>query len=184
MRRVILAVSLLACAAGLVWVFASAFGKDTHRVPFMLRGQPAPPFELSQLNGPGKVSLAALRGRPVVLNFWASWCKPCVSEHPVLEWGAREYGSRVHFIGMVFEDTESDAKAFLAAHGGSFPQLFDPKSRVAVEYGTTGVPETYFISADGLILDKHAGPISPDVLNERIAQLLGGAANASRSGAR
>lgn len=184
MRRTVLAVSLLALSAAMVWVFASAFGKDTHAVPFMLRGQAAPPFELKQLNGPGKVSLASLKGKPVVLNFWASWCKPCAAEHPVLEWGAREYASRVHFIGMVFEDTESEAKAYLAAHGGSFPQLFDPSSRVPVEYGTTGVPETYFISADGVIVDKHVGEIYPDVLRERVTQLLQDTGSASRGGAR
>ena len=184
MRRMWFAVSLLALSVALVWVFANAFGKDVHQVPFMLRGQAAPPFELAQLNGAGKVSLASLRGKPVVLNFWASWCKPCAFEHPVLEWGAREYGSRVHFIGMVFEDTEPEAKAFLAAHGGSFPQLFDPDSRVAVDYGAAGVPETYFISAEGMIVDKHVGPISPDVLSERIAQLLrdSGSGSGGRSG--
>ena len=184
MKRVGFAVSLLALSVTLVWVFASAFGKDVHEVPFMLRGQAAPPFELRQLNGAGKVSLASLRGKPVVLNFWASWCKPCASEHPVLEWGSRQYGSRVQFIGMVFEDTESEAKGFLASHGGSFPQLFDPDSRVAVEYGAAGVPETYFISPDGMIVDKYVGPISADALSERVAQLLRGPSSAATSGER
>jgi cytochrome c biogenesis protein CcmG/thiol:disulfide interchange protein DsbE len=183
-RRMIIASSLLALAAALVWVFASAFGKDTHEVPFMLRGQPAPPFELGQINGEGKVSLASLKGKPIVLNFWASWCKPCAYEHPVLEWGAREYGDRVHFVGMVFDDAEPAAKAFLARYGRSFPQLFDPDSRVPVEYGAAGVPETYFITAQGTIVDKHVGPISSQELTARIAHLLRGGGNASTSGTR
>ena len=182
MKRMIIAGSVLAVGAALVWIFASSFGKDTHEVPFMLRGKPAPGFELGMLNGDRKVSLASLRGKPVVLNFWASWCRPCAFEHPVLEWGAREYGERVHFIGMVFEDSAPEARQFLAQHGGSFPQLFDPDSRVAVEYGATGVPETYFISADGTIVDKHVGPIAPQELSARIAQLLGGGGSISRKG--
>jgi cytochrome c biogenesis protein CcmG, thiol:disulfide interchange protein DsbE len=181
-KRMIIAGSLLAMTAGLVWIFAGAFGKDTHEVPFKMRGRPAPPFELGMLNGDRKISLASLKGKPIVLNFWASWCKPCAFEHPVLEWGAREYGERVHFIGMVFEDSEPEARQFLAQHGGSFPQLFDPHSRVAVEYGATGVPETYFITADGTILDKHIGPIPPQELTARVAQLLRGGGNVSRSG--
>lgn len=182
MRRMIIAGSFLAVTAAMVWVFASAFGKDTHRVPFMLPGKPAPAFELGQLNGEGTLSLAKLKGKPIVLNFWASWCKPCLYEHPVLEWGAREYGDRVHFIGMAFEDTEAEAKAFLARHGASFPQLFDPDSRVSVDYGIAGVPETYFITADGTIADKHVGPISSEELSARIALLLGAGGNAARSG--
>ena len=182
MRRMIVAGSLLALTAGLVWIFAHAFGKDTHEVPFMLRGRPAPPFELGMLNGEGKVSLEKLKGKPVVLNFWASWCKPCAFEHPVLEWGAREYGDRVHFVGMVFEDSAPEARQFLAQHGGSFPQLFDPDSRVAVDYGATGVPETYFITAEGSILDKHIGPIAPEELSAGIAQLLPGGETLSRGG--
>jgi cytochrome c biogenesis protein CcmG, thiol:disulfide interchange protein DsbE len=180
-KRMFIAGTVLALTGILLWIFAGAFGKDTHEVPFMLRGRPAPGFELGKLNGEGKVSLASLKGKPVVLNFWASWCKPCAYEHPVLEWGAREYGDRVHFVGMVFEDSEPEAKQFLAQHGASFPQLFDPDSRVAVEYGAAGVPETYFITADGTILDKHIGPIQPQELTARVAQLLRGRGSASRS---
>jgi cytochrome c biogenesis protein CcmG, thiol:disulfide interchange protein DsbE len=173
-KRILIALGLFLATGVMVGIFASRFGKDTHKVPFMLRGQPAPAFDLGKLNGEGRLSLADFKGKPVVLNFWATWCRPCVYEHPVLEWGAREFGDQVGFVGMVFEDNESSARQFLAQHGRSFPQLFDPDSRIAVEYGAAGVPETYFIDAQGIIVDKYdLGPISPEELSSRVRGLLG-----------
>ena len=116
-------------------------------------------------------NLAELKGHPVVLNFWASWCGPCRKEHPVLEWGAREFGSQAVFMGIVFEDTEDNARTFLQEMGASFPQLIDPKSRISVDYGVSGVPETYFIDANGIIMGKHVGPIDPQTLSNRIREL-------------
>ncbi len=180
MRRLWTVGILAVVSVGLVWVFAQAFGKNTREVPFMLAGHPAPAFELGTVEGTSRVSLESLRGKPVVLNFWASWCRPCAMEHPVLEWGQKRFGEQVHFVGMTFEDTRDQAREFLARHGASFTQLHDDTSRIAVEYGAAGVPETYFISADGVIVGKHIGPISRDELTARIAELLGRARTASR----
>jgi len=130
----------------------------------MLKGQPAPAFTLGALDSDRRVSLAELKGHPVVLNFWASWCGPCKMEHPVLEWGAREFGHQAQFLGVVFEDTEDNARQFLSQMGASFPQLADPRSRMAVDYGVAGVPETYFIDRQGIIRGKHVGPIDPQTL--------------------
>ena len=92
-------------------------------------------------------------------------------EHPVLEWGAREFGWQAQFLGVVFEDTEENAKQFLAQMGASFPQLIDQNSGVAVAYGVAGVPETYFIDAQGIIRGKHVGPIDPQSLAGWIREL-------------
>jgi cytochrome c biogenesis protein CcmG/thiol:disulfide interchange protein DsbE len=172
--RVTLLAFVGVCVA-LLAVLYQGFGRDPREVPFMLKGQPAPIFELTAMNGGQQVSLEALKGRPVVINFWASWCGPCKMEHPVLEWGHREFGDQAHFLGVVFEDTEENARGFLARHGASFPQLLDPRSRVSVDYGVAGVPETYFIDAQGTIVGKHVGPIDPQTLAERIRQLTPGA---------
>lgn len=89
----------------------------------------------------------------------------------MLEWGARQFGSQAQFLGIVFEDTEENAQGFLQDMGASFPQLFDPRSRISVDYGVSGVPETYFITADGIILGKFVGPIDPQSLTDRIKEL-------------
>ncbi len=178
---IITLVSLANCGA-LVFVLYAGFGRNPHEVPFLLSGKPAPAFSLRTLNSGETLSLAQFRGRPVVINFWASWCGPCRYEHPVLEWGAQQFGSQAQFLGIVFEDTEENAKAYLADMGGSFPQLIDPRSRVTVDYGVSGVPETYFITADGIIMTKHVGPISDQMLAQRIRELT--AASASKATAR
>jgi cytochrome c biogenesis protein CcmG/thiol:disulfide interchange protein DsbE len=163
--------SAVAVSAALLYVLLQGFGRNPHAVPFMLSGKPAPAFTLRALDSGKAVSLEQLRGRPVVINFWASWCGPCRMEHPVLEWGAREFGNEAQFLGIVFEDTEDNARQFLQQLGASFPQLIDPRSRVSVDYGVAGVPETYFIDANGVILGKHVGPIDPQSLANRIREL-------------
>jgi cytochrome c biogenesis protein CcmG, thiol:disulfide interchange protein DsbE len=158
-------------SGALVLVLKAGFGTDPRAVPFLLSGKPAPAFTLRALDSGKPVSLEQFRGRPVVINFWASWCGPCRMEHPVLEWGARQFGAQAQFLGIVFEDTEENAQGFLQDMGASFPQLFDPRSRISVDYGVSGVPETYFITADGVILGKHVGPITPQALADRIKEL-------------
>jgi cytochrome c biogenesis protein CcmG/thiol:disulfide interchange protein DsbE len=143
----------------LLFVFANGFGRDPHEVPFALKGKPAPNFTLTRLDTGEKVTLAELRGRPLVLNFWASWCGPCQLEHPTLARAAHRYQGEARFFGVVFEDTPEAARTFARPTDAAFPQLLDVKSRMAVDYGVTGVPETYFIDADGIIRDKFVGPI-------------------------
>jgi cytochrome c biogenesis protein CcmG/thiol:disulfide interchange protein DsbE len=169
------------CGALLV-VLLAGFGRNPHEVPFLLSGKPAPAFTLRALDSGKPVSLEQFRGRPVVINFWASWCGPCKMEHPVLEWGAQQFGSQAQFLGIIFEDTEVNAQGFLQEMGLSFPQLVDPRSRISVDYGVSGVPETYFITSEGIILGKHVGPIDPDTLKQRISELTkaGGSTAAAR----
>jgi len=166
-----LALVLAATAGVLLFVLARGFGTDPHQVPFMLRGKPAPAFTLRRLDSGAPVTLAELKGKPVVLNFWASWCAPCKVEHPVLAWGARRFASEAQFFGVVFEDTEENARAFATPIDPAFPQLIDERSRMAVDYGVSGVPETYFIDASGILRDKFVGPIDARTLGERISAL-------------
>jgi cytochrome c biogenesis protein CcmG/thiol:disulfide interchange protein DsbE len=159
-RRPTLAlVGVAVAVALLLFAFAKLFGRDPHEVPFGLKGQPAPDFTLTRLDTGEKVTLTQLRGRPLVLNFWASWCAPCQLEHPTLSHAAERYAAEANFFGVVFEDTAENARHFAQPMASSFPQLIDPQSRMAVDYGVTGVPETYFIDADGVIRDKVVGPL-------------------------
>ena len=173
--------ALSAACAALVIVLAKGFGRDPHEVPFMLRGQPAPAFALKTLQNGEIVSLEKLRGKPVVLNFWSTWCGPCRMEHPVLDWAFREYGTQAHFLGAVFEDTEENALGYIGRAGSPYPQLVDPKSQMAVDYGVAGVPETYFIDAEGIIRDKFVGPISRSVFAAQMRSVMGPRASAEMS---
>ncbi len=158
-------------AVSLLVVLFKGFGRDPHAVPFMLEGKPAPQFELAPWDGGKKISLASLKGKPVVINFWATWCGPCKMEHPVIEWGARQFGRDAVFLGVAHEDTEENVRKYLAQAGSGFPQLNDPQSAMAVDYGLAGVPETYFIDKNGIIRGKHIGPIDTESLAERIRSL-------------
>ena len=160
-----------ACTA-LILILARGFGSDPHEVPFMLKGKPAPDFSLQELRGQNRVTLSRLRGRPVIINFWATWCGPCKLEHPVLDWGQRQYGEQVAFLGVVFEDTAENAGEFLKRSPPTYPQLWDPLSQMAVDYGVAGVPETYFIDGKGIIRSKYVGPIPPEELSARVKDLL------------
>ena len=170
-RGLWIGLALTAVAGVLLFVLAKGFGRDPHEVPFQLRGKPAPDFTLKRLDTGAPVKLSDLKGKPIVLNFWASWCGPCKMEHPVVSMAARRYGQEFQFFGVVFEDTEENARVFAGTPDPSFPQLVDERSRMAVDYGVTGVPETYFIDAQGIIRDKVAYPIDPRTMAEKLAAL-------------
>ncbi len=169
----------------LVGVYYKSFGTDPHAVPFMLEGKKAPPFTLRRMDTGEPVTLEQLKGKPVLLNFWATWCGPCRQEHPVLEWGFQRFGEQVQFVGVVFEDSEENARKFLTENGSSFPQLIDQtagnpprEGTMAVDYGVAGVPESYFIDREGTIRGKVAYPIDPQTLTARLNDVLGPAASA------
>jgi cytochrome c biogenesis protein CcmG/thiol:disulfide interchange protein DsbE len=168
--------AVLICGALLI-VLLKGFGRNPHEVPFKLSGKPASPFTLRALDSGKAVKLEDFRGRPVVINFWASWCGPCRLEHPTLEWGQEQFGDQAVFLGIVFEDTEENARQFLREMGASFPQMVDPRGRVAVDYGVAGVPETYFIDTHGIIQGKHVGPIDRQSLINRLRALTAGGAS-------
>jgi cytochrome c biogenesis protein CcmG, thiol:disulfide interchange protein DsbE len=173
MKRQLAVGGALAVVAFVVFIMAKGFGNDPHAVPFLLAGKKAPDFTIKRLDNDTTVSLKDFEGKPIVINFWATWCGPCKMEHPVLDWAARTYADKAVFLGIVFEDNEVNTKAFLADNGWSFVQLFDPKSTVAVDYGVSGVPETYFIDRQGIIVSKFAAPFTdPREFSQRIAQIL------------
>lgn len=152
----------------LVAVLLLNLGRDPHVIGSPLVGRAAPEFALQPLDGSAPVTLASLRGRPLVLNFWATWCVPCFQEHPLLVAAARSLGERVHFVGVIYEDSDEQVRAFLARQGSAYPSLSDPGSRTAIAYGVFGVPETYFIDAEGRIAAKQIGPLDAASLEAKL----------------
>ena len=164
----------LALVLPLLAILTANLGRDPHSVASPLVGRPAPGFTLTPVDGGAPVSLASLAGRPVVLNFWATWCVPCFQEHEVLTEGARRLGPDVQFLGVVYEDSADRVQAFLAERGGGYPSLVDPDSKTAIAYGVFGVPETFFIDAGGRIAAKFVGPLTHAALAENMSKVQEG----------
>jgi cytochrome c biogenesis protein CcmG, thiol:disulfide interchange protein DsbE len=148
----------LGCVAGLLALLVWQLGHQQHAPPV---GAVAPAFTLRRLDGPGKVSLASYRGKPVVLNFWASWCDPCKSEAAVLERDWASYRNRgVVFLGVDYHDLSTDARRFVRAHALTFTMLEDGSGKVTGSYGISQVPETYVLNRQGRVVAHLAGPIT------------------------
>jgi cytochrome c biogenesis protein CcmG, thiol:disulfide interchange protein DsbE len=148
----------LACVAGLLALLVWRLTHQQHAPPV---GATAPTFSLRRLDGDGTLSLASLRGKPVVLNFWASWCVPCKTEAKALEQAYGQYRGRgVAFVGVDFHDVTGDARRFVAAHELTFPMVQDGSGDVTGSYGITQVPETYILDRRGHVVVHLAGPIT------------------------
>jgi cytochrome c biogenesis protein CcmG/thiol:disulfide interchange protein DsbE len=148
----------LGCVAGLLALLVWQLEHQQHAPPV---GAVAPPFTLHRLDAPGTVSLASYRGKPVVLNFWASWCEPCKGEAAVLERDWANFRDRgVVFLGVDYHDLPSDAQRFVRAHRLTFPMLEDGSGNVTGSYGISQVPETYVLSRQGRVVAHLAGPIT------------------------
>jgi cytochrome c biogenesis protein CcmG, thiol:disulfide interchange protein DsbE len=141
------------------------------RSPLLERTAPA--FALTTLEG-APVSLAAYRGKVVVLNFWASWCYPaCYEEAPVLEQNWRAYRERgVVVLGVAIQDKREATEKFVRDFGLTFPNAPDPTGKVSVDYGVYGVPETFFVDRRGLIRVKHVSAVTDGVFRQTVDRLL------------
>lgn len=172
-------------ATGIVGLLAFGTTRDPRIIPSPLVGRTAPEFALEVMQppeplGPGfpaggdTVRLGEHPGQVVVLNYWASWCLACRSEHEALSRAAERYRQHgVRFYGVLYNDTPANARRFIVEMGGqSYPTLLDPRTRTAIEYGVYGVPETYFIGADGRVAHKQTGPVTEALLDHWITTLL------------
>ena len=135
-------------------------------------GEAAPDFTLTNLDG-APIRLAELRGRPVIVNFWASWCGPCIEEFPLLhEAAAAHADDGLVIVGIVFEDRPAAAREFLERHAGTWTAAMDPGGTVATAYGVSAPPQTYFIGRDGTIVARQIGQISEASLADKLAAIL------------
>lgn len=171
-NRVVLSVGAAVCLPLLV-VLAVAFRFDPKIVASPLVGKPAPRFSLADLGG-AVHRLEELSGRPVVLNFWATYCPPCYDEHPLFLAYAERYRGQVQFLGVIYQDEPAKIARWERELGSWGPSLIDPEGRVAIAYGVYGPPETFFIGADGRIVDKVIGQVTQPMLERLLPLLLKG----------
>lgn len=175
LRTWIIAGASVVAVGLLVAVMAGRFGEDPRKVDSPLIGKEVAPMTLERLDGSGPLSLSDFEGKAVVVNFWASWCVPsCRDEHPHLISTQVRYRDDVQFVGVVFQDEEAAAMRFLdqLGWGDGYEYVLDPGSRAAVEFGVFGVPETFFLNREGLLVDKIAGPVDTASLTEKLDAIL------------
>ena len=159
-------------AAVMITLLLAGLGRDPQTIQSPLVGKTAPSFALREAGTGRTIDLTQLRGKPVVLNFWATWCGPCYEEHPVLVQNATMMGNQVQFIGVVFDDSEEKILKFLNERGHSYPTVVDEAGKTAIAYGVGGVPETFFLDAQGTIVAKFNGPLSTEDLQENIRKTM------------
>ncbi|MEP6343061.1 MAG: DsbE family thiol:disulfide interchange protein [Maricaulaceae bacterium] len=177
MKRLIPLIPLLV-AAFIMAIFAGVLlsGRDAQTLPSTLLNQPAPTFFAPALEGSGLPALQAddfiNTAMPItVLNVWASWCTPCIAEHPYITELAHQDG--VSLVGLNYKDKPDAALKFLNKLGNPYEKIgTDPYGAVAIDFGVYGVPETYVIDAKGIIKFKVVGPVTPDIIKRDLEPLF------------
>ncbi len=159
---VAVAFSLTALLVYSLWT-GLAGNKDA-QTPSVLVGKPAPDFTLQSFEGE-KVRLSDFRGKSLLLNFWASWCNPCKEEAPELAKAHMSFSNkRVEFIGINIMDDMKSAQKYIESFGEKFINVYDPENRIHLDYGIGGVPETFFINPDGIVTNRHRGPLTEKMI--------------------
>ena len=161
----------------LVW--ASLFGSGSYGTgvnrefgQVMIESKPAEDFRLELIDGTD-IKLSDLRGKIILIDFWASWCEPCRYEAETLNSAYAKYSDNaVEFIGVNIWDNESAAHSFIDEFEVLYINVIDKKGDIAVNYGVAGVPEKFFIGPDGLVIKKFRGPISADILDNTLSELI------------
>jgi cytochrome c biogenesis protein CcmG/thiol:disulfide interchange protein DsbE len=180
-RHVLLLATVVAVIAAAVAVLGSGIGGDPTVVPARAVGGPAPALRGTTLDG-ATFDLAQHRGNIVLVNVWASWCGPCRDEIPLLDAAARRLGPRgLRVVGVDTQDKPQRAREFLAEVAGTvgtvgtvaYPSIDDSAGRVAVDWGTFGVPETFLVDRDGTVRARVVGEVSPRWIDDEVVPLLG-----------
>ena len=181
-RTILAGVAIVAVVVGGVVIAASRGSDipataDSGQLPLDQRPDPdevfaLPPATLEGFAGGEPVDLADFRGEPLVLNFWATWCAPCVKEMPDLQEVASAAEGRVAFLGVDVEDAPSNAEPFVEELGITYPLALDPRREYSRQVNNFGMPTTLFVDPDGIVQYRHTGPLDAARLRELIAEHL------------
>ena len=172
---VVFAVLVLALFAVLAFGLANR-SSATGRSGMTRIGKPAPQFAM-QLLGGGEFQLSDHEGRPLVINFWASWCPPCRQESPAFERQWRRYrDTGIQFVGVDIQDDVSDAEAYVREFGLTFPNGLDPDGKITIDYGVIGLPVTFFVGSSGIVEGRWVGAIPEEKLEEWVNTLVAASA--------
>jgi cytochrome c biogenesis protein CcmG/thiol:disulfide interchange protein DsbE len=173
MRRLVflLPIAIVAILVAVLWIGLDP-KRDKNVLPSALVGNPVPAVDLPGLSDGGpRLVLTQFKGQLVAINFFASWCLPCRAEHPLLKQITAEFG--VPVIGVAWKDKPEASRAFLAELGDPYVATgTDLNGRTGIDFGITGVPETFLVGADGTVLYRFAGPLSPEGLREQLAPAI------------
>ena len=173
MRRLVflLPIAIVAILVAIFWIGLDP-KRDKSVLPSALVGNPAPGVDLPGLSDDApRLVLAEFKGQLVAINFFASWCLPCRAEHPLLKQITAEFG--VPVIGVAWKDKPEASRAFLQELGDPYAATgTDHNGRTGIDFGITGVPETFLVGADGIVLYRFAGPLSPEGLREQLAPAI------------
>ncbi|MEQ8968574.1 MAG: DsbE family thiol:disulfide interchange protein [Azospirillaceae bacterium] len=173
LRRALFAAPLVIFAVIAGWMAVPLMtGDDPSRLPSALIDKPAPEFALPPLPGRDDGFAAAdLGGEPALVNVFASWCVPCLAEHPLITRLAEQEAVPVYAIN--YKDAPGDAIAWLERHGNPFTRIgMDREGRVGIDWGVYGVPETFVVDAEGRIRFRHPGPLTPEIVEDTILPLV------------
>jgi cytochrome c biogenesis protein CcmG/thiol:disulfide interchange protein DsbE len=172
MKRVFFLLPLVIFLVVVVY-FAVALrpGHDIHELPSAMIEKPAPPFDIAGLGEAKPLALQTLKGRPFVINFFASWCVPCRIEHPLLMRLSTE--NHLPLYGIAYKDKPDDSSRLLATFGDPYRQVgVDRDGRVGLDFGVYGVPETYVIDGTGRIRRRFVGPLTAETVDKELLPLL------------
>jgi cytochrome c biogenesis protein CcmG/thiol:disulfide interchange protein DsbE len=161
---------LLAVPVALLCLLGLGLTRDPTLIPSVVVGHPVPQFELARLDGAGTLRMSDYRGKPLVINFWASWCTSCREEHELLLRLGRD--ARVSMLGINHRDRPSRARRYEQDHG-AFPysSAIDENGRTGMDFGVYGLPETFFIATDGTVVARHLGPLTEEAASLNLAKI-------------
>lgn len=165
------ALALAVLLGGFVVVLATREPAEVRLADSPLLGRSAPPLAGTSVLDGSRVDLADLRGKWVVVNFFASWCVPCKQEHPELQrfQAAHAAAGDAQVVAVIWNDTAANAKAFFARYGGSWPVIPDPGVQIGLDYGVRGPPESFVVNPDGIVVAKYTGPLTQASLEDLLA---------------